>query len=178
MLEALLERMDEWRRLGCKESADDSRIIGHVPRDYPQAYLHRFFAPRPKSEWETYGFEPTGQFEQLYAECNGLSLFSGALCVYGIRSHYIRDESAQFQPFDLIHHHEEHLRVWPNPNYSSVFFGSYCQDGSGVYAETESPIVYRLIRGETKPANEWPDIKTLLESEYERIRKRFNLEGY
>jgi hypothetical protein len=35
-----------------------------------------------------------------------------------------------------------------------------------------------MIPGETKPANEWPDIKTLLESEYERIRKLFTPEGY
>ncbi len=46
MIKEILERMTEWERLGSKESQDGSKIIGRIPRDYPEAYLHGFFAPK------------------------------------------------------------------------------------------------------------------------------------
>src|SRR5688572_17356978 len=108
MLESILKRIDEWKRLGYKDSADGSRLIAHTPRDFPDAYLHSYFAARSNKEWKMYGFELPPQLRELYSECNGLSIFSDAFSIYGIRDHYKRDASAQFQPFDLIEHDSEH----------------------------------------------------------------------
>jgi hypothetical protein len=181
MLESILKRIDAWKKLGFKESSDGSRIIGHTPRDFPGAYLHHFFAPRTPKEWQSYGVAPPGPLQHFYSECNGLSLFGDALALYGIRTSYRRDESAQYQPYDLIEHHREHCRVWhPRSNNKTdrrFFFGSY-SDGSGIYIEAESPEIYRVRRGETAPCNEWPELKGFLESEYDRIHKLFTHDGY
>jgi len=181
MLESILRRIDEWRRLGFKESPNGSRIVGHTPRDFPEAYLHTFFTPQSRKAWEEYGFRLPPPLQGLYSECNGLSLFHEALVIYGIRKHYNRDDSAQFQPFDLIDHNQEHRGAWhPLADYRSdrrVFFGSY-SDGSGIYVEAESPKVHRVIRGKVNPSNEWAHVESFLQSEYDRISNLFTSEGY
>ncbi|MCW5552991.1 MAG: SMI1/KNR4 family protein [Verrucomicrobiae bacterium] len=181
MLEAVIQRMDEWRRLGLKEAPDGSRIIAHTPRDFPEAYLHRFFAPRPMKEWETYGLKLLPQIRELYSECNGLSIFGGALEIYGIRAHYRRDDSAQFQPYDLLLQDEEHRCSWhPLVKRSPerrVFFGSF-SDGSGIYVEAQNPAVRRVLRGASNPVNEWPDVRSFLEAEFDRMSKLFTPSGY
>ena len=94
MLKSVLKRMDEWKRLGFKAASDGSQIIAHTPRDFPGAYLHSFFAPRSQKEWEHYGFKLPPPLREVYSECNGLSLFHGAVEIDGIRTHYKSDASA------------------------------------------------------------------------------------
>jgi hypothetical protein len=181
MLASLLKRIEAWTKLGCKESADGSRLVGHTPRDFPEAYLHRFFAPRSRTEWQAYGVNLPKSLQELYSECNGFSLFHGALETYGIRAHYKRYISAQFQPFDLITHDREHRNIWhPLPKQSPdqrVFFGGY-GDGSGIFVVGESPSVYRVVRNKSAPSNEWTSIQNFLKSEFDRINKLFTPEGY
>jgi len=181
MLASLLKRIQAWNQLGCKESADGSRLVGHTPRDFPEAYLHRVFALRSRNEWQAYGMNLPKALRKLYSECNGLSLFHGALSIYGIRDHFKRDFSASFQPFNLITHDREHRSVWhPLPNQSldqRIFFGGY-GDGSGIFIVGEAPTVYRAVRGKSVPANEWASIQNFLELEFDRISKLFSAKGY
>ena len=181
MLELLREKIESWKRLGVKESTNGSCLFAHIPRDFPEAYLHTFFAPRLATDWGKYEINLTVPLRELYSECNGLSIFH-ALSIYGIRSHFRRDQSARFEPFDLMAHDKEHRTVWhPLPKGiadTRIFFGSYGWDGSGVCVMAESPKVYRILRKTSVPSNEWRDIKTFLDSEYERINKLFSSEGY
>lgn len=181
MLESILKRIDAWKRLGFKESPEGSRIIGHTPRDFPEAYLHSIFAARTQQDWQAYGIKLPTSLKELYSECNGLSLFGGAIAIYGIRTSYRRDDSAQYQPFDLITHDQEHRLSWHAlPGQAAderVYFGSY-DDGSGIYVEAESPKVLRVICGALTPVNEWKSIKNFLEFEYDRISTLFTSDGY
>lgn len=181
MISHVLERFAEWENLGTKESDTGSRLIAHIPRDFPQAYLHRFFAPVPESAWLAYGPGLTGQLHELYSSCNGLSLF-GSLSVWGLRGHYVRDLSAQFQPFDLATHHSECTRIFhrlqDDQEDDRVFFGSYSEDGSAVFTRQASLEIYRVPRGSHKFTNRWPDLNTFLHSEYDRLDTLFTRAGY
>jgi hypothetical protein len=182
MLEHIVKRFKEWEHLGTKVAKDGSRLIVHTPRDYPEAYLHRFFGPVSESAWTSYGLKIPGQLQALYRECNGFSIFGGTLEVYGIRAHFKRDDSAQFQPFDLASHHAECIHVHHRGSAAEleegIFFGSYDYDGSHFFATPFSPEVHRVLRGGKTVVNTWPDLKTFLTSEYDRIDPLFSREGY
>ena len=182
MIEHILKRFQEWDHLGTKVAPDGSRLIAHTPRDFPEAYLHEFFAPVPESRWQSYGLALPGQLQQLYRECNGLSIFASSLALYGIRAHYARDLSAQFQPFDLASHHAEAIHTFhrgsPAENNEGIFFGSYYKDGSSLFTTPYAPNVYRVLRHSTSVVNSWPDLATFLQTEYDRLDRLFSRAGY
>jgi hypothetical protein len=182
VIEHILQRFHEWDHLGTKVAADGSRLVAHIPRDYPQAYLHSFFAPLPQSAWQSCGLSLPGQLQQLYGECNGLSIFAGSLSLYGIRAHYRRDLSAQFQPFDLATHHSECIHSFhrgsPADSEDGIFFGDYVEDGSHLFTTFYAPQVHRVLRHSSRVGNSWPDLATFLATEFDRIDRLFSREGY
>lgn len=95
--------------------------------------------------------------ESLYKVSNGLQMFSGSISIYGIRTDHVRDGSAQFQPFDLQTHDQEAREFWHKLNSSKpddrVFFGSYEEDGSGVFTTQTSKEVFRCERRSHEPLN-------------------------
>jgi hypothetical protein len=181
MIENILTRMKQWERLGLKEDHRGSKIIAHVPRDFPAAYLHKYFAPISSSDWLSYAMSLPEQLVCLYQECNGLDFFLGKLSVYGLRQHFARDLSAQFQPFDLKDHDGEHrtiyhpLKVSPD---NRTFFASYLEDGSGVYVHLESEMVFRCLRDSSSPVNTWTNVKDFLETEFDRLASLHCEDGY
>ncbi len=182
MISHLLKRLAEWEHLGTKEVETGSRLVALTPRDFPQAYLHSFFAPAPGSAWPAYGPGLTGQLRDLYSSCNGLCLFSGSLSLWGLRSQYVRDLCAQFQPFDLATHHSECIRVFHRlPDHQEddrVFFGGYSEDGSAVFTQPTSLEIYRVQRHSHQFTNRWPDLPSFLRSEYDRLDMLFTRSGY
>ena len=182
MIEHIVQRFHEWDHLGTKLADDGSCLFAHAPRDYPQAYLHSFFAPLPETAWQTYGLSLPGQLQQLYRECNGLSIFAGSISLYGIRAHYARDLSAQFQPFDLATHHSECIHSFhrgsPAESDEGIFFGGYVEDGSDVFTTPYSPQVHRVLRHSSRIVTSWPDLATFLATEYDRIDRLFTRSGY
>jgi len=182
MLTYVHQRFSDWEHLGVIESETGSRLVAHTPRDFPQAYLHRYFAPVPTSAWDGYPIKLPDQLSSLYAVCNGLSLFGGALSLWGMRAHYSRDSSAQFQPFDLAAHHNEWLqasqRQGVKPRQGTTFFGSYSWDGSGIYVVEGRSDVYRSLKGSPEPVSMWSDLAFFINSEYDRLAGLFSRSGY
>lgn len=182
MIENLIMKMSKWGKLGQKSGKDGSKVIGHIPRDFPEAYLHGFFAPRTKSDWKEYDFHLPQSLVGLYNGCNGLNLFLDCLSIFGIRSHYSRDASAQFQPFDLKDHDREHRmfhhQLPKGKNDNRVFFGSYRWDGSGIYATFDDLKIHRVERKHTRPKNTWANISAFLLEEYERLELLHSTDGY
>jgi len=165
-----------------KIADDGSRLIAHTPRDYPHAYLHSFFAPAPDSAWERYDLMVPAHLQQLYRECNGLSIFTDSLSLWGLREHHERDMSAQFQPFDLATHHSEcvnsfHPRALPGHK-NRVFFAGYGEDGSSVFSIPTGPQVFRVLRGSSEVVDSWSDLTAFLTTEYDRIDRLFSRSGY
>jgi hypothetical protein len=183
MIQTLINKMSKWKRLGEKADTNGNRIIAHIPRDYPEAYLHAIYVPLQETKWKEYAIDIPDQLADLYRECNGLSIFSNSLSIYGIRENYQRDlSSAQFQPFDLKQHDKEHRSVWhklkKKESDDRTFFGSYEWDGSGVYVTKSSEKVFRCFRNESTPRNEWKNIEYFLSSEYARLEMLFTDDGY
>ena len=176
MLEPVISRIDKWRRLGAKESDDGSAIIAHTPRKFPQAYLHAIFAAKEPVDWASYLTPLPRAVESFYWHCNGLRFFS-ELSVYGIRSRvYARDESAAFQPFDLLSHHDEQVRA--RRLSGLLFFGGYRSDGSSVAVSFDSAAVFGYRPKQTEPFFEWPDVVTFLTSEFDRLEAIHDSDGY
>ena len=146
----------------------------------PEAYLHSYFAPIKKRGWESYGVILPNQLKKLYKECNGLPIFS-CISIYGIRAHYNRDLSSQFQPFDLKMHSHEQKEFWhPLPDKDGdqrFFFGSH-YDGSGLYLIGDKNEVYSVKRKNNIPYCSWPDLKTFFNEEYDRLDTLHNRDGY
>ena len=181
MLTYIQHRLQEWEHLGVKTAADGSRLIAHTPRDFPQAYLHAVFAPASASAWEGYGPQLPAHLQALYRCCNGLMLF-GALTLWGVRAHYARDASAQFQPFDLASHHTECVRMLhplaSNEPDQRVFFGNYSDDGAALYTQADSPRVYVVPPDTAEPIASWASVSEFLASEYDRLDAMFTRDGY
>jgi hypothetical protein len=181
MLTRLRESLGLWSHLGTRESADGSQLIGHTPRDFPEAYLHRYFAALPASAWAGFPILLPAHLQDFYRACNGLSIFR-SLSLWGLRGHYTRNDSAQFQPFDLLTHHEEWCAAARSGGGvvrdGTIFFGSYSWDGSGIYVVGDQPQIHRSAKGSADPLNTWPDLTSFLAVEYDRLAKLFTPEGY
>lgn len=182
MLEPLLARIDRWEHLGVHRDKRGSRLVGHTPRDFPDAYLHTVVAPLKASDWKSYGVELPPHLKEVYSECNGLHLFGTSLCVYGIRSHFRRDASAAFEPFDLLRHSEEsrtvHHPLKGNHADERVFFAGYDWDNSHAYTLPDDGTVYFCEAGSAEATVKWPSVMDYLLSEYDRIAKLYDEEGY
>jgi hypothetical protein len=182
MIDHVLRRFREWEPLGTKAADDGSRLLAHTPRDYPEAYLHSFFAPVPEAARQSYGLVVPQQLQQFYRECNGLSIFADSLSLWGIRAHYNRGLSAQFQPYDLATHHSECIRSFHRVSAAKpdnrIFFGGYGEDGSSVFVTLGTPHIFRVLRGSSQVVNSWPDLATFLTAEYDRIDRLFDRKGY
>ena len=98
-----------------------------------------------------------------------------------MRSHFKRDSSAAFQPFDLLQHDKEARLVnhpLPEGEDDRIFFGGYDWDGSSVYVVSKNKRVYWCRDGTPERVREWASIKKYLTAEYERLIGLFDDRGY
>ena len=178
-LSALDTIINNAKILGSLTLADGTQLIGRVPHVGPDAWLHVLFAGLDEAdiaELETRAARQLpSDYRQFMREHNGLSLFSGALYVAGLRRDFRRANHATWQPFALEDANVfERLRDAPA---DCVFIGGYKADGSRLYMSGASPKVFRCERSSIRPVNEWPNLRLLLNHEAERLAEHFDALG-
>lgn len=100
------ELLDAWRSLGCTRLRNGTELIGRIPMDEEESWLHIVF-PRLSSEAvrrleRSLGEELPPDLRTLYRCMGGLSVFGGMFEVAGHLANAKRHTAAAWQPRCLI----------------------------------------------------------------------------
>lgn len=149
-------------------------LICKTPLKYPEAWHHAIYAGLDDiSDIESRIYIPL-KYKLFLKECNGLSLFSNHLNLYGKRVNYKRDMENVWQPYELLLNNEQQ-----RPSYltsTECVIGGYFWDGSKIIM-TEGGLIYR-IDDEGSKLNHWNSFETYLLAEIIRLRDHFDKFGY
>ncbi len=178
-MEAIQSVLERARPFGVQMLPDGTELIGRAPHIAAEAWLHILFAPLHQAELEELNKRvgrPVPQvLLELLLQTNGLSLFSDALAIFGLRRDFRRTADAAWQPFDIrTANVQERPSDAPEP---AVFFGSYKSDGSLVYMDPDGDQVHRCSRDSARPLNTWKSLDEMLSSEVERLTGLFDSAG-
>ena len=164
---------------GSETSENGALMYGHVPHVAPLAWLHIVYPGLDDQALAALEISlrcpiPL-EYRQLLKVTNGLSLFSGALDLYGRRTDYSRRFSIRL-PFDLS---DPNVHERPRAADPAWFmFGFYNEDGSKAYIDPGDGRVYRGSRDMTKPRlNNWVSLDEFLISEVQRLQAHFDDRG-
>lgn len=97
--------VEKWAPRGETVLDTENKLICPVPDVAPEAWLHVLFAPASSSQIsraETEGDWFPPEFHDFLPGVNGISLFSGHVDVWGIRTTHVRAGDAPRQPFDIL----------------------------------------------------------------------------
>jgi hypothetical protein len=176
LLQPILERA---KGLGIKTLPEGTELLGHVPHVGPDAWLHVLYARLSEADLDELaartGRRLPEQYRQLLRETNGLSLFSGALYISGLRRSYERKGDAVWQPFAIEEANVLERPADAKPDY--VFIGGYKADGSRLFMAPDRPDVFRCERDSAVPLNKWKDLPHFLVSEAKRLATHFDESG-
>jgi hypothetical protein len=178
-LERVQRTLSGFRQLGERTLSDGTMLIGHVPHVAPEAWLHAQFPPLREDQLReveaAVGRSIPPGFAAFLLEMNGLSLFSDALSIYGLRSNFSRAPDAVWQPYSIATPNTFERPV--DAPTAAVFVGGFDYDGSLLYIDAPRSVVHRCSRDSAKPLNTWSTFSKMLTSETERIAKLFDATG-
>jgi len=180
-LDVIRHALARWSDLGSIKFPDGCQLIGHVPHYAPEAYLHSIFRPLSEAELEIVERQIGKNLQPVLVSflmrMNGLSIFSGAISLYGYRTSNKRSSilEMQCQPFDIIQYN---LREKPkNLCSSDIAIGSYGDDCSKIIMCANQSI-FRTERYDASCVlNRWGDLQSWLTCEVERLTRIFDADG-
>jgi hypothetical protein len=177
---ALVELIEEARKLGYEGKPDGAQLYGHVPHVGPQAWLHERYRGLSPAEMdalvERIQRPIPAQYSWWLSQTNGMTLFSGALDFCGlvrVRSRTIDNR----QPFDLFLEGEVQRRVLGAGPEMFFFATTGAGKGSRFYFDTRSGAVHRCARDSATPLRSWSSIAELVRVESRRLSKLFDETG-
>ncbi|CRK83649.1 SMI1/KNR4 family protein [Neobacillus massiliamazoniensis] len=178
-----LNILEKWKEKGFRKLNNGTEIICHVPKIFPEAWLHEIYAPLTDEainalERNVVSKKIPEVLKEFYRKMNGINLFSDVFCVNGLRTSYVRTGNESIQPYDLVTLDSGRHKECPN---SWLIFGSYSWDGSHVVmdtSESENPKVFRIERWTTNILQEWNNFSNWLNSETSRVQTLFDENGY
>jgi len=178
-LAEVFKAVQEAAAFGTATSENGAHLYGHVPHVAPQAWLHIIY-PALNDE-ELADLESTlrrpvpPEYRQLLKVTNGLTLFSGAVDLYGRRRDYSRRPSIRL-PFDLSDPNVHERPRVADPTW--FLFAFYDEDGSEAYIDPADHRVYRGSRDMTMPRlNQWASLDDFLIGEVRRLALHFDERG-
>jgi hypothetical protein len=178
-LDKVIELMNSYAHLGVRVLENGTRLIGHVPHVAPEAWLHMLFAPLSVTQIaqieRDIGTALPDEFASFLKRSNGLSLFSDALSIDGLRTSYARTGDSTRQPFSIITPNVPERPLFSRDSF--VFIGGYRSDGSLLYIDKKDSRVYRCKNRSAKPLNEWSDFGVMLHKEATRLSLLFDNKG-
>lgn len=165
-----LAALRRWDHLGFESLSNGTILIGRVPHVAPQAWLHEVYAPATPEQLgrlASVSVPVHAEFRSFLSRANGMHLFSGHLCIYGIRSSYARSGDARWQPFDIVDPNTvERMRGAPR---DAVFVGVDVrrERAYAILATTGEVIMCSLHDPEV--LQRWESFGEMLVSEVERL---------
>jgi len=162
----------KYKNLGAKFLDDGTQLIGKAPHAADQAWLHCFFPSLNSEEILKLQLEYDIQIPEVYKNFlmefgNGLHIFVDAFSLDGYRKKEGREIDSSWQPYSLK---TPNLLEKPKGAKENHFFiGGYNWDASKLYIDIETNKVYRCLREDITPKNEWSDLETMILSEVKRM---------
>jgi len=152
-------------------------ILGKVPHLGPEAWLHEIYAPLNEQEIKSLELNLkmnlSTSIKDFYRCCNGLSIFSDELRLYGYQKIFTRSIEADREPYSIILKNVEERLKDAKKEY--LFLGSYKEDGSQIiYNQLNGKVVRSERYASKKILNEWENIVIFLESEIIRLSKFYS----
>jgi hypothetical protein len=165
-------------RLEKKDLRDGTLLLGRVPSRGPDAWHHILFrgltSPEILRVEQMVGLHLPQQLKEFFSAFNGVSLFSDSLSIYGLRSAHDRT-SLHPEPYGIDTTNSfERLRGAPE---SAIFLGFYASDGSHLYLDSDTGVVYHCGRFDPLPLSRWPDLRTMMLSEVRRLLGHYTADG-
>lgn len=178
--EEILEKINIWSYLGERTVANGARLIGYIPDSGSEAYLHIIYAPLPEEKIEQIEKDIQMKLPEVYKEflrcSNGINIFFRAFALYGLRKDFTRAGDEARQPFDI-----RTPNTFERPKDADrniLIIGGYSKDGSKILLDVNDGKIFRCERYHAKKIlNEWSDIWTMLDEEFNRLSKLFNEKG-
>lgn len=176
----LLNTINEYQYLGVKELSNGTKLIGHVPSVGKLAYFHRLYCKLSMDDFSNLekdlGMKIPDQYKFFLLNIsNGLSIFSAAINLYGLRHNYNRTGEDMYQPIHIEDANK--LRRIPEASDDVLFIGSYKSDGSKIFIKSDSDTVYRCERYSMNVLHEWDNLEVFLEQECKRLKDHFDSDG-
>jgi SMI1-KNR4 cell-wall len=178
-LERLREVVERSRPLGSSTTSTGTILVEHVPHVGPEAWFHVIFPGLAETEIaeleQSTGRKFPSDYVEFLKQMNGVSLFSGALAMYGRRTSFARSGEAAWQPFSLV---TPNTRERPPALPASVVIvGGYKADGSLLGIDVLTNYVGRFDRDSGKRLNRWANLSAMLTQEIERLAPMFDDRG-
>ena len=170
----------EAKCLGYRELNNGAHLIGHVPHVAPKAWLHTVYSPL--SEAHILELENNIRisfpysFISLSKLSNGLRIFSDTLSIDGYRLSYNRVGDEAIQPYSIL---TQDLDERPKDSRVSFLYigGYFTNDGSSLYIDNDTDMVYRCTHKSSQPLNQWNNLWDMLLSKTIRLSKLFDSNG-
>lgn len=177
-LEQVKEMLMNYQGLGVEHLSTGALLIGRAPHVAPKAWLHKLYKPLSGQEVslveKAISKKIPSQYRDFLLKTNGLKIFVTALSFYGFVTKMERSGDGMWQPFSIVPPNT--LEKFRNASPDAVFIGVYTDDGSRIYTDTSNR-VYRCLRYDAAPVNEWDSFEEMLVSEVKRIVGLFDDQG-
>lgn len=177
-VDAVVQVLHQWDHLGTQSLPDGTVLIGRVPQIAPEAWLHKLFAPATPEQRSVLSELPTPvhtDFADFLTRVNGLSVFSGYLSIYGLRSSYARRGDGRWQPFDVRTPNTlERIKHAPQ---DALFVGSSFHAERLLAISSISGEVVESTRDQFTILRRWRSFSTMLLGEIERMATFCDAEG-
>jgi SMI1/KNR4 family protein SUKH-1 len=144
-----------------------------------EAYLHVIFPPVDENliaqaEQRLRRAVPRS-LRDVWSDCNGLSVFGGALDLFGCRANWKRSGDSVWQPYDI---EDPNTLERPKRLLESFFVvGGIGGDGDLLCIDTGSDGVIRCAQDGKATDHEWPSLPAALAAEFARLEALFEKEG-
>ena len=166
--------------LGVEKSKETGAIkIGRAPHIAPLAVLNCIY-PTINNEQVKYVETELGrrlpESLKLFMThfSNGLGVLCDTLCLYGLRSNYIRSIEMVWQPFDIIGPNK--FERPDNATPEMLIIGSYSWDRSKIYMMPDGRVHY-CARWDATSLKSWDSLTLMLIEEIERLYTLFDANG-
>ena len=172
--------VNEARVLSERVLEDRTRLIGRTPHVGREAWLHIVFRGLKEEEIQTLeaqlALRLPDEVRTFLAQQNGLSVFSDAMSLDGLRTSYVRAGDAAYQPYSIVPPNiDERPAFAPD---SAFFLGGYSSDGSLLYIDQAlAGRVFRCARDSGEILNEWTTLSEMLDNEVRRLAALFDMHG-
>ena len=172
----LVDRLARWEHLGLTVCDSGTRLYGAQSEETPWlGWLHTVCCPVEKSRLDAFAdenpFQKAFRYPDQWEEFNGAYLFRLALCLYGLRMGNPLD-----WPYDIVSQNVGYDDL--TSRYDGLIIGGANMGRRSYhYIETRRGEVLAIDQDTSDQVFVWPDYKTFVTSEIDRLNRLFDKDG-